>query len=330
MVMASLLALLASGCVKREGMSSNERAKLGERQRLSLFLDWYYWGNHCGLLLGKDSGLYEKAGLDLQISVPENPEDGMKLVIAGKADLCISYETDVILAREKGAKIRSIAALVQRPLNTIMTLKSSGITSPRQLKGKTVASAGLPSDEALLRTVLARERVSLSDVKVVPVSMELTRALISGKYQAIIGGYWVHESILLEQTGYPVNVMRVDDYGVPPYYELVLVASEDCIRKKPRELRAFLRASAEGYAAAANDPKAALQSLLKASPKTDAKLESKGIELLAPLWKDSQKPWGWQDFSRWDAYAKWLFEQGILKNPVKGGECFTNQFLKDL
>ena len=151
----------------------------------------------------------------MNLYVPSSPEDGLKLVAAGKDTFTISYQTDVLLARGESIPVKSIAALVQHPLNTIMALTTSGIARPKQLEGRTIGMAGLPSDDALLQTMMETDGGDPSKVAKVDVGFDLVPALIGKQVDAIIGGYWVHESILAEQKGYPVNVMRVEEWGVP-------------------------------------------------------------------------------------------------------------------
>jgi len=295
----------------------------GGLTRASVSLDWYPWSNHTGLLLARDDGRYSEEGLEVSLYVPSNPEDGLKLVAAGKDTFAISYQTDVLLARAEGIPVKSIAALVQHPLNTIMALKESGITTPRQLVGRKLGMPGLPSDDALLSTMMEKDGADPSKVEKVDVGFDLLPALIGKQVDAVIGGYWVHESILAEQGGYPVNVMRVEEWGVPDYYELVLVASDALVRDNSNLIRRFLRATVQGYGAAMSDHATALAALFKESPDADKQMETKAIELLAPEWVDKSGRFGFQDPARWEAYTKWMQSRGLLKPDVKASDAYV-------
>jgi putative hydroxymethylpyrimidine transport system substrate-binding protein len=294
--------------------------------KVTVALDWYPWSNHSGLYLAKDRGYYSTEKLDVTIYVPSNPEDVLKLVGSGKDTLGISYETDVLFARAEGVPVVSVAALVQQPLNSIMALKSSVITRPSQLQGKKVGTAGLPSDDAFLTTMMAADGADAKKAEVIGVGYDLLPALLGAKVDAIVGGYWVHESIVADLKGQPVNVMKVQDWGVPPYYELVLVASDSTVKAQPDLLQRFVRATTKGYLDAHRDPKAALDSLFAAAPETDHELEQRGIALLAPLWLDDKGAFGNQTAERWRAYADWLKKQGLLKSEVDPAQAFTAQF----
>lgn len=311
---------LMAGC----GQTSSASAA---KTKVTVALDWYPWSNHTGLYMAREDGDYAAEGLDPDIYVPSNPDDVLKLVGSGKDTFGISYETDVLLARAEGVPVKSIAALVDRPLNSLMTLKSSGIERPKQLEGKKIGTPGLPSDDAYVATMLAFDGADPKKVEMVNVGFDLVAALIGNKVDAIVGGFWVHESILAEEKGSPVNVMKVDDWGVPKYYELVLVASDDIIQKQPELVRRFLAATRKGYEAAAKDHAKALDLLVKVSPETDRTMETKGIELLAPLWRAEAGAYGVQSPAVWSDYANWLKKQGLLKADVNPDDAFTNELL---
>jgi putative hydroxymethylpyrimidine transport system substrate-binding protein len=289
--------------------------------RVSVALDWYPWANHSGLYLARDRGYYRAEGLEVDLYVPANPEDGLKLVAAGKDTFGISYQTDVLLARGESVPVKSIAAMVQLPLNSIMSLKTSGITRPKHLEGKKIGSAGLPSDDALLATMLAHDGADPAKVEVINVGFDLMPALLGRRVDAVIGAYWVHESILAEQQGQPVNIMRVEEFGVPPYYELVVVAAEETVAQRADLARRFLRATARGYADAAADHKAAVDILVKVNPETNRPVEEQGLPLLAPLWTKDVAYFGQQTAARWQAYADWLKSRGVLDPKVNPADA---------
>ncbi len=294
---------------------------------VSVALDWYPWSNHTGLYMAQENGYYRDVGLDVKIYVPSNPEDVLKLVGSGKDSFGISYESDVLLARSEGIGVKSVAAMVQRPLNSLMTLKSSGIERPKQLEGKKVGYPGIPGHEALLATMLEKDGSSLDKVQLVNVGFDLVPALLGKKVDAVMGAYPVHEAILAEEQGQPVNVISVSDWGVPRYYELIMVTSDKLIKEQPDVVKRFMWATAKGYNAAIADPKRALDLLVKANPETDRPMEEKGSKLLMPLWMDNVTMWGWQEKDRWQNYAKWMRSKNLLTTDVNVDEAYTNEFL---
>ena len=77
-------------------------------------------------------GYFEEAGLDVSDHAPSDPAAPIKLVAAGRSDLAISYEPEVALAHEQGLDVVAIAALVNRPLTSMIWLRKSGIKGRRR------------------------------------------------------------------------------------------------------------------------------------------------------------------------------------------------------
>jgi putative hydroxymethylpyrimidine transport system substrate-binding protein len=198
-----------------------------DAQKVTLALDWYPNANHAGLFLAQERGYFADAGLEVELYTPSDPTVVLQTVGAGRDDYGISYQTDVLLARAEAVPVVSVAALVQHPLMGVMSLQESGIERPADLMGKTVGYPGIPSQEAFLTTMMAADGASIDDLELINVDFNLVPAVISGQTDAVMGAYWTHETILAEQEGYPVSMMRVEEWGVPDYYELMLVTSEE-------------------------------------------------------------------------------------------------------
>jgi putative hydroxymethylpyrimidine transport system substrate-binding protein len=208
-----------------------------------------------------------------------------------------------------------------------MALKEKGIARPADLAGKTVGYPGIPSQEAYLATMLETDGLTLADVNLVNVEFNLVPAVISGQADAVMGAYWTHETILAEREGYPVDILRVEEWGVPDFYELVLVASEETIAGKPELVAGFLSAVRRGYEAAIADPAAALEALLTAYPETDRAVEEEGLRLLVPVWTDGVAAFGTQTPRRWNAYAGWMKERGLIPADLDVAAAYTTALL---
>jgi putative hydroxymethylpyrimidine transport system substrate-binding protein len=290
-------------------------------------LDWFPNANHAGLYVAQAQGDFTTAGLKVDLHTPSDPTVVLQTVGAGRDTFGISYQTDVLLARAQGVPVVAIAALVQHPLVCVMSLKSAGITRPADLKGKTVGYPGIPSQQAYLATMLETDGLSLGDVELVNVEFNLVPAVISGQADAVMGAYWTHETIVAEQQGYPVDILRVEQWGVPDFYELVIVASETTIARQPDLVRAFLGAVVTGYDAAIADPAAALDTLASAYPETDRAVEQRGLELLIPVWTDHVPQFGAQTAERWQAYGEWMKRRGLIPADLDISRAFTSDFL---
>ena len=299
-------------------------------QPATLALDWYPNANHAGIYMAREKGYFEAAGIDLEIVVPSDPTTVLQTVGAGRDTFGISYHAEVLFAREQEVPVVSAAALVQHPLNSLMVLESSDIQSPADLAGKSVAVTGLPADDAFLKTMLENSGLSMDDVEVINVGYDLLPAIFSERADATIGVYWTHETILAEREGYPVRYFRVEEWGVPDYYELVLVTGETTIENQPEIVSGLLGALQQGYNDAIADPETALDLLIAESPDLVRDVELEGLDLLIPLWTDGGAiPFGLQTDERWNAYGDWLKEQGLLGGDVDIAAAWTSEFLPD-
>src|SRR5437660_2727958 len=154
------VALAACGEKKESATPSG-----GSRQPVTLMLDWFPNADHVGIYQALAEGDFNSAGLDVHVQVPSNPAAPLQLLAAGRVDLAVSYEPEVMLARDKGEPLVAIAALVQKPLTSVVSLGSKHIRTPAQLRGKRVGDAGIPYQHAYLTTILQRARVPARSVK---------------------------------------------------------------------------------------------------------------------------------------------------------------------
>ncbi|MGC4107288.1 MAG: ABC transporter substrate-binding protein [Thermomicrobiales bacterium] len=307
---------------------ASTRAAAQDATKVSLALDWYPTSQHAGIFVAQAKGYFTEAGLDVNIYTPADPTTVLQTVGAGRDTFGISYQTDVLFARAEQVPVVSVAALVQHPLNSLMFKQSANISRPADLKGKSVGIAGLPSDDAFLGTMLKTDGLTLDDVSIVNVGYDLLPALLSGRVDAVMGAYWTHESIVAEQQGTPVGYLRVEEWGVPDYYELVVVTGEDYANDHADTVSALLGAIQKGYDDAITDPDGAIAILKAASEDVVEEVERKGIDLLIPLWTDNGAvPFGTQTEDRWQAYAAWLKEQGLLKDDVDPASAFRTDLL---
>jgi putative hydroxymethylpyrimidine transport system substrate-binding protein len=318
----TLLTVPALALLPPAPFAANDRTRAQELESIGVPLDWYPNANHAGLFLARERGYYEEEGLAPDFYTPSDPTTVLQTVGAGRDTFGISYQTDVLLARAAGVPVISVLALVQAPLQGIMVLAESGIARPGDLAGRTIGYPGIPSQEAFLATMLASDGAAMGDVELVNIGFELVPGLVSGRVDASLGAFWTHEPILAEQEGYATAMLKVDDWGVPPYYELVIVASEETAAQRPELIERFLRATRRGYEDAIADPAAALAALQSASPDLDVAVEEAGIALLIPVWSSEGVPFGTQTAERWDDYARWMAENGLIPADLDGAAAW--------
>jgi putative hydroxymethylpyrimidine transport system substrate-binding protein len=193
------------------------------------------------------------------------------------------------------------------------------------LEGKTVGVTGLPNDYTSLRAILHHDGGDYSKVHTVNVGYNLLSALLSHRVDAIIGAYWTWEALQAEATGDPVNVMRLDTEGIPTYNELVFITGQQQLAREPGVLRAFQRATFQGYAYAAVHPAEATAILLKVPgvlSRSSALIEH-SIRLLTPLFKDANGRYGTLDARQWQAYADWMTATHLIPSHLDAAQALT-------
>jgi putative hydroxymethylpyrimidine transport system substrate-binding protein len=316
-------ALLLAAC----GEKSEETG--GERESFTLTLDFYPNPDHAGIYMADKLGYFEEAGLDVQIETPSDPAAPVKQVAAGRSDLAISYEPEVALAREQGLDVVAVAALVNQPLTSLIWLGKSGIKGVADLKGKTIATAGIPYQDKFLETILARIDLTPGDVKSVNVGFGLLPAVVGGSAQAMLGGFRNVEGVDLRERGLAPTVTPVDQLGVPTYDELVLVARRQSLEESPDKFRLFLAALERGTEAAVAQPGAATTAITEANPDLEPKLAAAEVKATLPLLgaRTPGQPYGYMDPKEWATFAGWMRDNGLIESLPQAGELLDNGYL---
>ena len=321
-LLATLVLALALG-LGACGEKSEDTSGGGELTPVTLTLDFYANPDHAGIYMAQKLGYFRDAGLDVSIEEPADPSLPIKQVAAGRTDLAISYEPEVLLANEKGLDVLAVGAIVNRPLTSMIWLAKSGIGGIGGLRGKTIATAGIPYQDAYLETILARANLSAGDVTTVDVGFGLLPAVLSGKADAMLGGFRNVEGVDLKLRGKAPVVTPVDELGVPTYDELVLVAQGERLEEDPEAVRLFLAALSRGTAAAVNSPNAAVEALLEANPSLDPKLTRAEVAATLPLLSRDQR----MDERAWAAFIAWMRENEVIATAPSPSQVLSNDYL---
>ncbi len=320
-----LLAVAAVGAACGE----KQEDAASQTEQFTVALDFYVNPDHAGIFTALDRGYFADAGLDVKTQVPSDPSAPIRQVAAGRADLAISYEPEVLLAREQGLPVKAVAAIVGQPLTSLISLPEAGIASIADLRGKTIADAGIPYQEDFLDAILSEGGLELGDVERVSVGLGLLPAVLSGEADAMLGGFLNIEGVDLAERGRHPRVVPVDELGIPTYDELVLVANTDRIAEDPEPLRLFIAALERGTIDAVEDPQAATEVVLAAGEGLDSKLTGTEVEATLPLLlseKQSQ-PFGYMDAGEWEDFAGFFADRGLITDRPDSSELLTNSLL---
>lgn len=324
LLLAGVLAFVLAGC------GGSDEGGGGGGEPFGLALDFYVNPDHAGIYQALDRGHFADAGLDVRPIVPSDPAAPIKQVAAGRVDLAISYEPEVMLARAQGLDVVAVGALVHGPLTSLISLPEAGIEEPADLAGKTVVTAGIPYQAAYLETILRRAGIDPASVEQVDVGLNLLQPVISGRADAMLGGFLNVEGVDLRERGLDPRVVPVDELGIPTYDELVLVANGERLRDDPEPIRAFIAALEQGTADAVADPEAAADAVVAAGEGLDPELTLAEIEETLPRLEPPEgKPFGWMDAAAWSRFAHYLAAEGQLDPVPPVDELLTNELLPE-
>ena len=274
---------------------------------VTVVLDWFVNPDHGPLFVALEKGFFNQRGLEVEFQVPSNPNDPPKLVSAKKADIAVSYQPQHYLHVNQGLPVVRIATLIATPLNTLVVLADSDIKSIADLKGKTVGYSIGGFETVILKAMLHTQGLSLDDIKLVNVNFSLSPSLFSGATDAVIGAFRNFELNQMDIEGRPGRAFFVEEYGIPPYDELILVAHHDNLENP--KLRKFIDAMEEGVQFLVNHPEESWTLFVRGRKDLDNKLNRLAWRDTLPRF--ALRP-GALDHARYERFAKFLKARGLI------------------
>jgi putative hydroxymethylpyrimidine transport system substrate-binding protein len=322
------VAAIALGVAACGGGDEPSTGSATDPQPFTLVLDWYVNPDHAGIYSALDRGFFKDAGLDVQPQVPSDPSAPIKEVAAGRTDLAVSYEPEVLLARDQGLDVQAVGAIVDQPLTSLISLPKAGITNAASLQGETVGTAGIPYQSDYLNTILQTAGLPSSAAEEVNVGLNLLPTLIGGKVDAILGGFRNIEGVDLQQRGLDPRIVPVDQLGVPTYDELVLVARRSTVQDHPEAIRSFISALARGTEYAIVHPQEAANAVLAAGKGLDPMQTRAEVDATLPLLAGTPgRPYGFMDPKEWSAYAEWMADHDLISSAPSTSDVLSNELL---
>lgn len=299
-------------------------AVLDEETDVSLILDFVPGGIHAGIYSAEAEGYFDEANINIDIQAPTSSADTLRLVLAGQSTIGIAPIADVASLRAQGEDIQIFMALEQVPLAALMSTEAIGITDPSQLDNSIVGVTGVPSDEAIAKVILESSEVDVATVEFITIGFDAVSNLIGQTVDAAIG-FWSAEAVVLELEGEQPVVFRPDEYGAPPYPELVFFASGDTLLNSGDVLSAFADAVARGYEFALADQDAAIQNLADLAEGIDVDFASAEFDNVEPHYLGSNGRFGEISDETISDYLEWAVEVGVLASMPE--DLITTDFL---
>ncbi len=276
-------------------------------EKLTVMLDWFINPDHGALLVAQEGGFFAARGLEVELVAPADPNDPPKLVAAGKADLAVTYQPQLHMQVAAGLPLVRVATLVGTPLNSLVVLADGPIKSIADLKGRKVGFSIGGFEDALLRAMLEKYGLTLDDIELINVNFSLSPALMSGQVDAVIGAFRNFELNQMDINGRPGRAFFVEEEGVPPYDELIVVANKEKLDDK--RIVAFLGALEEATLFLVNHPDEAWQMFIKGRAELDDELNRRAWRDTLPRF--ALRPAALQQ-GRYEDFANFLVKQGLI------------------
>ncbi|MBS1221146.1 MAG: transporter periplasmic component [Proteobacteria bacterium] len=281
--------------------------KSAETKKLVVMLDWFVNPDHAALVVAQEMGLFAAQGLEVELQTPADPNDPPKLAAAGKVDVAVTYQPQLIIQVTNGLPVKRIGTLVATPLNSLVVLKNGPVKTLTDLKGRKIGYSVGGFEEALLKAMLAKVGLKAEDVTLVNVNFALSPSLLSKQVDAVIGAFRNFELNQMDLAKQPGLAFYPEEEGIPPYEELVLVANRDKL-DDPR-LGRFLTALEQATLYLVNHPDEAWKAFI-------AKHKDLDDELNRRAWRDTlprlaRRPAA-LDEGRYKRFANFLFKQGVI------------------
>jgi putative hydroxymethylpyrimidine transport system substrate-binding protein len=266
----------------------------------------------------------------VSLKTPSDPSAGLKLVTTNKFDLAIYYEGDLFYAGVQHLPVMAVGALIPTPLNSMIAKAGSKVKTLKDLDGATVGSAGLPFDGAVIQTIMQREHFPPGAIKSVNVGYNLVPALLTGKADAIVGGYWNIEAVQVgNQTGKQPVVFKMAQLGVPTFDELIIVANKNRLKSDSgyaTAIRDFLSGLAKGVSGARRDKTGSIAIMKALSSYKQKDLNDMVPKTLQALGETGGTKATCFSLAKWKTFAAWMLKTKLLKKPLDPSTIMTNAY----
>ena len=279
----------------------------------------------------KINGYYADEGLDVTIIAPANPADPIKLVARERVNFSLTYVPEVMISRDTGIPVVAIATTLRHLVSGFISLESSNISHPRDLKGKIVGTGPKLDAQAFLDTLLETGGITRKDVKVVDPGFAHIPLTLEGKvHVAHALSYFeqaIADMILKKNNKPPVRFMAYTDFGVPQFYYQLIVASKLWTKRNPNATCAFLKASMKGHTDWRNGGKNSLAYVVKANDIFTEAEHKVSYDLSYKDWVGPNGELFVQEVGPWKTAQEWAMKHKLITVGSNPNTYFTNAYL---
>lgn len=313
---AALCLLVLAGC----GAGGGAR---GPSAGATLLLDFAPNAVHAGIYSAVARGYDTAAGVKLTVRQPSSSSDAVKLLVTGRTDFAVLDIHDLAIARARGRDVVGVMSIAQVPLAAV--LAQPGTRSPRDLEGRKVGVTGVPSDDAVLRSIVQGAGGDPARVQPVTIGFDAVAALLGGRVAGATA-FWDVEGVALARRRPGFRQFRVDAYGAPSYPELVLAVTRATLRERPDLVRATVAALERGYRFTLDAPRASASDLLSRVPGASRAEIVAQLRVLDRAFTGPTGRPGALDVAVLRRWARWEARFGIVERPPDVARAFFTRY----
>ena len=306
-------------------------AEPAETETITVVLDWTPNTNHTGIFVAQAKGYFEEAGLKVEVVQP--PEDGaVTLVASGKAQFGVSFQDSLApaFAGDEPIPVTAVAAVIQHNTSGIVSRAGEGMDRPKGLEGKKYATWDLDVEKATIRDVMKADGGNFDLVECIPSTVTDEVSALQSKSVDAIWIFYGWAGVACEVAQLETDYFAFADIDpVFDYYTPVLIGNNAWLEENPDTAKAFMKALADGYTYAVENPQDAADILMKAAPElqSNSELVYASQQYLSAAYTADAERWGVFDADRWSAFYNWLNENDLLESKIDPLYGFTNDYL---
>jgi len=278
--------LLAVFAVAGLALLLGAKAPAVAAEKIVFMIDWLPAGDKAVPYLGVQEGLFAAEGLEVTIQSGRGSSDVVTKLGTGAADLGTGGLAALLQARaQTPVAVKALASIYTLQPDAIFTTEGSGISTLKDVAGKTVATATFSSSNVSWPLVLKANEIDPAKVDLLKADPgALAPMLAAGKVAATINWVTVAPAFAkpLAETGKKLKVIAWSDYGFDGY-GLSVFASEKILTERPETVKKFMRAYMKATAAAIADPMAAAKALKVMVPEVDVEVARAQFASSIPL-----------------------------------------------
>ena len=191
-----------------------------------------------------ENGYFKEAGIDFQSSWALRGIDTIQSVGAGQADFGIAAVTPIVAARASGLKLVIVGLHSHGfPGFLIASKKNAGLKKLEDFKGKKIGVQVGTGAHTVLLMAIESVKLKPSDFQIQNVRVnDMPGAMQGGTFDAVLGWVPFTSRILKMGTGVVAIGPKTFEEMVGITYPLLLITTEDTIKKRPDAVQRFMNA----------------------------------------------------------------------------------------